>query len=335
MKATFLVVQVFPLFVTAVLLYFLPHFTSRGVFFGATVDRNFPESLEGKKLTYSYRFEVVIWTIPGLLLAFLASVKSPGLTATPIFLLVLLTAFSYYRRFRTIHLRFGKRVRDIRDVQLLPATYGAFSAAWITAIPFLCLLFVAIYLQLRWNDIPQSFPVHYGADGLPNRWAQRTPGSVFAPVFFGFYMNVFMLALAWLNQHWARRSSMQQLTVRCLQWITWPLSGMFALIALSPVLPIPIWVMVIVVLGGIIAIVAWMIWKYASLTDEEESAPQPDNLWKAGSFYYAPDDPALFVGKRTGLGMTMNFGNRWSWVVMVGVCLAAGLPVVIAVLLSR
>jgi uncharacterized membrane protein len=335
MKAMFLVAQVFPLVATAVLFYFLPHFTSKGVFFGATVARDFPESREGKKFTQSYRIEVVIWSILGLLLAFLASVRSPVLTAAPTFLLVLLTASSYYRRFRTIHLHFGFRVGDIRDVQLLPATGNGSYGAWITIIPFLCLLFVAIYLQLRWNDIPESFPVHYGADGLPNRWAQRTPGSVFAPVFFGFYMNVFMLTLAWLNEHWARRSSMQQLTVRCLQWITWPLSGMFGLIALSPVHPIPIWVMVVPVLGGIIAIVAWMIWKYAALTDQDEPAPQPDYLWKAGSFYYAPDDPALFVGKRTGLGMTMNFGNRWSWVVMAGICVAAGLPALIAVLLNR
>jgi uncharacterized membrane protein len=335
MKAMFLVVQVFPLVAAAVLLYFLPRFASKGVYFSATVDRSFPESPQGQNLTHSYRIEVVIWTILALVLAFLASVKSPSLSAAPIILLVLLTAISYYRRFRTIHLRYGSKVRDVRDVQLLPDTGDASSGAWIMVIPFLCLLFVAIYLRLRWNDIPESFPVHYGADGLPNRWAQRTPSSVFGPVFLGFYVNVFMLAMAWLNQHWARRSSMQQLSVRCLQWITWPLSGLFALIALSPVLPIPIWVMVVANLGGIIAIVAWMIWKRASLTDEEESAPQPDNLWKAGSFYYAPDDPALFVAKRTGLGMTMNFGNRWSWVVMAGICVAAGLPAVIAMLMSR
>jgi len=276
----------------------------------------------------------VIWSILGLLLVLLAGIFSPGLIAAPVVLLVLLTGISYYRRFRTIHLRYGVKVKDIREVQLTSWRNESGSSVWITVVPFLLLAFVAVYLKLRWNDIPQSFPVHYGADGLPNRWAQRTTDAVFGPVLFGFYMNIFMLALAWFNEHWAKRSSMQQLTVRCLKWITWPLSAMFALIALSPILPIPIWVMVIVVLGGIIAIVVWMIWKYSSLTEDDQSTPQADDFWKAGSFYYAPDDPALFVVKRTGLGMTVNFGNRWAWLVLAGIVLAAMIPALIAAILK-
>ena len=31
---------------------------------------------------------------------------------------------------------------------------------------------------------------------------------------------------------------------------------------------------------------------------------------------YNPRDPALFVEKRTGLGLTFNFGNRMSWIVL-------------------
>jgi uncharacterized membrane protein len=30
---------------------------------------------------------------------------------------------------------------------------------------------------------------------------------------------------------------------------------------------------------------------------------------------YNPRDPALFVEKRIGLGLTFNFGNRMSWIV--------------------
>ena len=40
----------------------------------------------------------------------------------------------------------------------------------------------------------------------------------------------------------------------------------------------------------------------------------PDAAWKLGQFYYNPADPALIVEKRFGLGYTLNFGNRWSWV---------------------
>jgi len=40
-----------------------------------------------------------------------------------------------------------------------------------------------------------------------------------------------------------------------------------------------------------------------------------DACWH-GVFYFNPDDPALFVPKRYGIGYTLNFGNRWSWIVL-------------------
>ena len=41
----------------------------------------------------------------------------------------------------------------------------------------------------------------------------------------------------------------------------------------------------------------------------------PDEGW-SGPFYSNPDDPALFVPKRYGIGYTLNFGNPWSWIVV-------------------
>ena len=43
-------------------------------------------------------------------------------------------------------------------------------------------------------------------------------------------------------------------------------------------------------------------------------------------FYYNPDDPAIFVSKRVGIGYTMNFANKMSWLVMAGILLIALLP---------
>jgi len=43
----------------------------------------------------------------------------------------------------------------------------------------------------------------------------------------------------------------------------------------------------------------------------------PDSAWKLGQFYYNPDDPATVVEKRFGIGYTLNFGNRKSWLIML------------------
>jgi len=55
----------------------------------------------------------------------------------------------------------------------------------------------------------------------------------------------------------------------------------------------------------------------------------PDRCWKAGIFYVNPADPALFVEKRHGIGYTLNFGNPWSWVVLIIVTLIAIAPVIL------
>jgi uncharacterized membrane protein len=42
--------------------------------------------------------------------------------------------------------------------------------------------------------------------------------------------------------------------------------------------------------------------------------------WRGGIFYFNREDPALFVPKRFGIGYTLNFANRWSWLI-VGILL--------------
>jgi uncharacterized membrane protein len=58
----------------------------------------------------------------------------------------------------------------------------------------------------------------------------------------------------------------------------------------------------------------------------------PDRCWKAGIFYVNPDDSALFVPKRFGIGYTLDFGNPWSWAVLALVGVVAVVPIFVAFL---
>jgi uncharacterized membrane protein len=40
--------------------------------------------------------------------------------------------------------------------------------------------------------------------------------------------------------------------------------------------------------------------------------------------YYNPNDVALFVERRAGLGHMFNFGHRWSWILVVSLGLIIG-----------
>ena len=54
-----------------------------------------------------------------------------------------------------------------------------------------------------------------------------------------------------------------------------------------------------------------------------------DRYWRGGFFYNNPDDPAVFVPKRFGLGWTINFGNPKGRLIFIGTLL---LPLVLALL---
>jgi uncharacterized membrane protein len=58
--------------------------------------------------------------------------------------------------------------------------------------------------------------------------------------------------------------------------------------------------------------------------------PMPNECWKGGIVYYNPNDAALFVQRRDGIGFTINMGNRWSWAMYGGLLLAlASMPFVL------
>jgi uncharacterized protein DUF5808 len=48
----------------------------------------------------------------------------------------------------------------------------------------------------------------------------------------------------------------------------------------------------------------------------------PDHAWKVGGMYYVnPQDPAMWVENRVGLGYTLNFGNWRTWLLIVSLML--------------
>ena len=59
-----------------------------------------------------------------------------------------------------------------------------------------------------------------------------------------------------------------------------------------------------------------------------------DRYWYAGFFYNNPDDPALFVPKRFGLGWTLNFGHPQAKLVLIGVLVVILVLSLLPVLIS-
>ena len=67
---------------------------------------------------------------------------------------------------------------------------------------------------------------------------------------------------------------------------------------------------------------------------EDEMRADEDAHWKAGVFYWNPDDPAVFVAKRFSVGWTMNFARPASWLFIVGLCVLVAVVVCLSLRLT-
>lgn len=63
-------------------------------------------------------------------------------------------------------------------------------------LPFVILLIGAIVLAIKWDSIPDRWPIHWGVNGRPDGWANKTLIGVFLPFAAGALMCGFLEALA-------------------------------------------------------------------------------------------------------------------------------------------
>ncbi len=327
MKVEFLF-SVVPLVIIGVGLLFTPLLTRRGIFFSATVDPGFPQSSDGRRLLHSYQWQAGLWAILACAIAVLLVPAHPLSAALlPVFLLMAGTGVTYWRTFEEVHTRYGVRHSEIRETSLTPAPEQEEILVWWILPPFLAIAAAAYFLHTHWLQIPPQFPVHWGVNGEPNRWASRDFAGVYGSLLIGTAMNLFFLAFAWVLARISRKTAMRYVTIRMLQVMLYPVTFSFVFAALIPVLlvPTPMIPLVTLLIPAVTLLfaTALVFWSYQKIRmpagSGEVPEPQSDSYWKLGLFYWNPQDPAIFVSKRVGIGFTMNFANKVSWVVLAAV----------------
>lgn len=327
------VVFFFPLITVAVFSQFLPLFTRRGVFFSATVHADFPQSADGRRVLRSFRWQAAAWSAIAVGLAVWLiphHLRWAGLG--PMWFLLAGLGFSYWRKFREVHARYGERKPELRQADLAAGEPQAQRVGfWIWVPPFVAIAALALYLHLHWNQLPNPYPVHFGLHGEPNRWASRAWTKVYGPLLAVTAMNLVFVGLSWVFARQSRRTVMRRITIRYLQAMSYPVTFTFVLVSLLPVWSqSPIWLGPVVTFATIAVLIYWSYRKLTSpVASDETPDPMSDRYWKAGIFYYNPGDPAIFVAKRVGIGYTMNFASTWAWVIVLGTLAVILLPIVL------
>ena len=308
--------------IPGVLVYLLPGFTRRGVLFAVPVAPDFRESPMGRRSIATFHAIVGCAILLGLCAILFApeSFVEPISIGEPIFILLAGgVSFAWQNRRLAPFAVQPSRRREV-DVTGLPERLPWFT--WLSAGPLAIIAFAALFLHANWARIPERFPTHWGFNGQPNRWTERSFHGVYGPLLFAAALCLWCTITALAMWFGARRSRLRRIVMGLMIGAEFILGFLFSAISVSPVLKIPIWIPILAPLVFFIPLLVVLAREMGDVNEAPDVTP--NDRWKAGVIYYNPDDAALMVEKRTGIGYTFNFANPWSWAIMIGLVLISG-----------
>ena len=211
------------------------------------------------------------------------------------------------RTYFLIRLRPTAPPNRVREAELSSTQDRPPAWAPLLLLPFLFPVAAWAYLRAHWAEIPVRYAVHWGPNGELSRWVTRTTPHVTSLLLFAEGLLALLLFLAWAEFHGARRSRSLWATLAALLAVMYFIGLMFSWMALTPLIHVRRWVTLAFSLTFISGLLLWVYKMHTDASQPTETTP--DEFWSAGGIYSNPQDPALFVEKRTGLGFTLNFGN--------------------------
>jgi uncharacterized membrane protein len=331
-------------------LWITPTLSRPGIFFGVTVPPGFEQRPEARAWTRRFRSVIAAATS----LVALALLTGPAGRWRSFLLLtytvVTLVTWSVMHRSvrRCIADAATSPGADVRVATLTPRSDRMPGGAIALAGPFVIIIVAALVLGLNWDAIPEQLPAFgRGARGS----VSKSISSVFGPLLFvgallvAFTLQTFFLVRRTrqiahagdpLNAEIAfkRRSAAMSLIASYLMAIG-P-SAVAVQRALGSHFAVTAGGIEALYLGAIVVFtIVVFAWTLRVGQGGQRHVPQlpgvtgdrtPDTAWLAGLLYFNPSDPSVFVERRMGVGWSPNFGNVWTWVLLV---FAIGVPVFI------
>jgi uncharacterized membrane protein len=320
------------------LMFFTPGLTRPDIWFGVTVDLGFPDSNDGRRILRSFRAMTLLACAAALLLVTVGLlVTIPLLVAAGSVVQVAGQTLAFLAAHHRT-LAHAAQPSTVREAALTPRRSKLPGGPVLQAGPFLVVASAAVWMAMRWHELPARFPTHWDATGRPDAWATRSVTSVFGISVIGFVMCGLLLLLGAALLTGSRRVSavgprahaeqrFRFITLAVLLAAEYFVAATFALVTALPSIRNPGALIAAVMFIALIfvvttALVLARVGQGGSRLVAPDRSETPigdrtaDANWRWGLLYVNRGDPALFVEKRFGLGYTFNFGNPWAWVIL-------------------
>ncbi|ADZ83004.1 DUF1648 domain-containing protein [Cellulosilyticum lentocellum] len=334
---------------TNVILYILfiltPYFSTADTYMGIFLEHAYRQTPEAKKILKSFLIHTTITFIITTLMILLLLIKIPVLNHSPllggILLLETLLYFVVYGKSyaqtkaykKSLNLpqpTGGKLLIDTAFMEQKNKIKMIYKK--LLYIPLVIGLFLGAYTLYHYNEMPQLIPTHFNIVGEIDGWANKNIATALFPS--GMTILITLLFSYSLDSAFNKRSKLSKeqlekgktVILKYLKWsaltiliLVFAITSMMMGIVFSTVQGVtltPIYNYLSV--GAIFLSVILMgynsyCYKRNLPYKEENEAYLPpeeqDDYWLWGLFYNNPNDPAVLVAKRHGLGWTINIGS--------------------------
>lgn len=349
-----------PLIVLALAFGFTPYYSRRNTAFGVLVPEDCYRDMALRRFRRGYLYSNLA---AGALAALVCLLPWPPVALPWAFgcamgfqLLVGYFAFLYYHRrcrLRKESEGWAARATSAVVVDITPESRLLPSGWWL--LSFGAIIGLTLLLTvLLYPNAPQQIPQHSDLYGRVDAYLPKSPGA-FAPMpiiqlfmaaLFAFIYWVVRTAKRQLDPEHPQESRQSQLRFR-RAWLVFTLVCgnltllLFSLFQLASLGVLSMGLSSALSLGIALAILVYACLLGALLGQGGSrlragtpgkyiSARDDDRYWKMGWLYYNPEDPALFVEKRFGVGWTSNFARPMTYLFLFGLlALVVLLPLIL------
>jgi len=320
--------------------HFLPLFTRPDLFFGVTVDPAFRLTQAARRIVRDYRVALWCGAIAAAAIVWLLHRPAAGLLAY-----VIGAGGAQVAAHRRALPHATARSAAV-EVDLSAPEEHLPGGALAALIPFVVLVGLAAWALPHIDGLPDRLAIHWGLDG-PNRWMITSVRALIVLLLQHALLCLLLVASAWGVLHWSRRISVSGPAAAAERAFRRRVVLLLLTVEYFTVLP-PVLILLqapafamkswsLALLGTVLAFVVSLmrIGQGGARLAKVEGSPTGDRTadarWVGGLIYFNRTDPAVLVEKRMGIGWTLNLGNPWSWVALIGVAVL----IVIGPMLAR
>lgn len=343
---------------------FTPHILRKTTVFGISIPEPFIDDAQLALFKRKYSIVIACIQIPVITVLLIISlslneIQQSLLMIAGLFLYLLISMLVYLKLHEEI--KQYKKQQEWND-QVTIVRVSSFETKFtrekrvfphLLFIPtFLITIGLTIWLIYLYPMLPDVIPTHWGMNGQPDAWSDKSFFSVFLLIFILLFTQGLMYGISYATfnssiQVKAQNSAIslqrehetRKLTAELVAFINFISVLFISLILIQSnwsILHADSTVSLVYSLPVFLLLTFGSIYFYMKRSkelneqfkdpDNFKSSPGDDEYWKWGIFYFNKDNPDLFIEKKFGVGWTVNFARPGIWIFLLMIIIIPLIP---------